>query len=155
MFLFRTLFWLSVVVLLLPADKAGEAKPEATVGRPAVSTVDALYAARDTMHDMTRFCDRNPMVCDTGNKAFGLFAEKAKSGARMLYDWAAQNAAGEAIELPKEVDAGYRKMSAADANIITGSTGSTKASSGGSQNTLRPQDLVPVWGGPAVRGRRA
>jgi hypothetical protein len=65
MFLIRAAFWLSVVILFLPAD------PESNSPAPRV--------------DLSNFCERNPDVCVTGNAAFQVFAEKAQNGAKMLY----------------------------------------------------------------------
>jgi hypothetical protein len=78
MFLLRAAFWLTVAILLIPADsQTGEA--------PRVTIVNAFLAAKATVADLSAFCERNPDVCVTGGAAFDLFAEKAQSGARMLY----------------------------------------------------------------------
>lgn len=79
MFLLRAAFWLSVVILLIPAD------PESGAEAPRVTALQALVAARATIADMSAFCDRNPDVCVTGGAAWQLFTEKAENGARMLY----------------------------------------------------------------------
>ena len=79
MFLLRSAFWLSIAILLIPAD------PEAGTEAPRVTALEALVAARATIADMSAFCDRNPDVCVTGSAAWQLFTEKAENGARMLY----------------------------------------------------------------------
>ena len=79
MFLIRAVFWLSVVILFIPAD------PETGAEAPRVTAIAALVAARTTIADISGFCDRNPDVCTTGGAAFQLFSEKAHSGVRMLY----------------------------------------------------------------------
>jgi hypothetical protein len=79
MFLIRAAFWLSVVILLIPADSSsGEDAPRVTV-------IEALVATRATISDLSAFCDRNPDVCVTGSAAAQLFSEKAQNGVRMLY----------------------------------------------------------------------
>lgn len=78
MFLLRSAFWLTLVILLIPADPdSGEA--------PRVSLVNAFMAAQATVADLSGFCDRNPDVCVTGGAAIGIFAEKAENGVQMLY----------------------------------------------------------------------
>lgn len=79
MFLIRAAFWLSVVVMFIPAD------PETDTPAPRVSVIEGLVAARAVVADLSSFCERNPDVCVTGNAAFQVFAEKAQSGARLLY----------------------------------------------------------------------
>lgn len=161
MFIIRTLFWLSVVILLLPSDETGQA--EAQASPQAVSPVEAIVAAQGAVHDVTRFCDRNPAVCDTGQKTFGLITTRARDGARLIYDWAADNGVpviGEtAVDIPMDGPRAARSNDE-NVNLITGSTDTGAArtqfagSSGqGSRDTLTPDDLVPVWGGPAPNGR--
>jgi hypothetical protein len=79
MFLLRSAFWLSIAILLIPAD------PETGTEAPRVTAIEAFVAARATIADMSAFCDRNPDVCVTGSAAWQLFTEKAENGARMLY----------------------------------------------------------------------
>jgi len=79
MFLLRAAFWLSIVVLLLPAD------PRSDSPAPRVTMIEYLLAGRAVVADLSHFCDRNPDVCVTGSAAFQVFAEKAQTGARLLY----------------------------------------------------------------------
>ncbi len=81
MFLLRAAFWLSVVVMLLPADSNTGDKA------PRVSALEALSAAQSTVSDISQFCDRNPDVCVTGGSAFHVFADKVRFGAKMLYGY--------------------------------------------------------------------
>lgn len=88
MFLLRTVFWLSVVVLLLPADtETGEKAPR-------VSAFEALVAARTAVSDLSQFCDRNPDVCETGGTAFHVFTDKVRYGVRMIYGYFGNDKAG-------------------------------------------------------------
>lgn len=78
MFLLRSAFWLTIVILLIPADpQTGEA--------PRVTVVNALMAAQATVADLSGFCERNPEVCATGSAAVGMLAEKAENGVEMIY----------------------------------------------------------------------
>jgi hypothetical protein len=80
MFLLRSAFWLTIVILLIPADpQSGEA--------PRVTVVNALMAAQATVADLGGFCDRNPDVCTTGSAAVDVFAEKAGNGVEMIHHY--------------------------------------------------------------------
>ncbi len=81
MFLIRAAFWLSLVILLIPGN------PESGEDAPRVGALQALSAAQAAVADMTYFCDRNPDVCTTGGAALKVFANKAKNGARLIYDY--------------------------------------------------------------------
>ena len=81
MFLIRAAFWLSLVILLIPGN------PESGEDAPRVGALQALSAAQAAVADMTYFCDRNPDVCTTGGAALKVFADKAKNGARLIYDY--------------------------------------------------------------------
>ncbi len=79
MFLVRAAFWLSVVVVLLPADK------DTGNTAPRVTAFEALSAARTTVGDLSQFCQRNPDVCVTGGSAFAIFGDKARYAVKLLY----------------------------------------------------------------------
>jgi len=78
-FLIRAAFWFSIVIMFIPAD------PETNTPAPRVTVIEALGAAQATVADLSKFCERNPDICVAGNAAFHVFADKAQSGARMLY----------------------------------------------------------------------
>jgi hypothetical protein len=80
-FLLRVAVWLSIVVMLIPAD------PQNGSEAPRVSVVQAFMAARATIADLSAFCQRNPDVCVTGNAAAQMFGDKAESGVRLLYKY--------------------------------------------------------------------
>jgi hypothetical protein len=79
-FLLRTAFWLSLVILMLPAD--GESGEQA----PRVTAFQTISAAQAAVSDISQFCQRNPDVCVTGGNAFQVFAEKVRYGAKLLYN---------------------------------------------------------------------
>ncbi|WP_350333362.1 DUF5330 domain-containing protein [Coralliovum pocilloporae] len=82
MFLLKTAFWLSLVILFLPAypsDDGGE--------QNRVSTLQALSAAQATVDDFSGFCERNPGPCETGRSFMNTFAAKAKYGVKLVYDF--------------------------------------------------------------------
>lgn len=73
----RAAFWLSALIMLLPADK------EAGTEAPSVGVVDTLVAARTTVGDFSQFCTRNPETCATGSGVLTIFADKARTGIRL------------------------------------------------------------------------
>lgn len=89
MFLLRSAFWLTIVILLIPADpETGEA--------PRVTIANALMAAQATVADFGGFCNRNPDVCVTGSAAIDVFSEKAGNGVEMIFEYFGQPSAGPA-----------------------------------------------------------
>lgn len=91
MFFLRVLFWLSVVVVLLPADEETGIAPRVAVG-------NAILAASATVTDFSGFCDRNPDLCVTGRAAVEAITVKAETGARDFFRYLG----GEAEALPPE-----------------------------------------------------
>nr|WP_320142814.1 DUF5330 domain-containing protein [uncultured Cohaesibacter sp.] len=78
-FLIRAAFWLSLVILILPADR------ENTSDSAKLSTSEALIAAQATLKDFTSFCSRQPEVCAAGEVAIESFSAKARYGAKQVY----------------------------------------------------------------------
>ena len=74
----RATFWLSALIMLLPADKQSGAEA------PRVGVVDTLVAAGTTVGDFSQFCGRNPQVCVTGSGVFAVFTDKARTGIRLV-----------------------------------------------------------------------
>lgn len=78
MFVLRSLFWLTTVVLLLPASPDGE---EAA---PRVSLLHTAYAARVLVQDVTGVCGRHPEACETSREALVLLTQKLETGAEIV-----------------------------------------------------------------------
>jgi hypothetical protein len=131
-FLFKAAFWLTIVVLLLPADEK-----HAGASAPQVGATEAVSAAGAAVSDMRQFCTRQPDACTVGSQAAVVLGHKAQAGAKMLYDFLSDRLG------PQE----------------TGSVAATKTSerpaAGGanpaSQHTLTPSDVAPAWRGPEPR----
>ena len=81
MFLIRTAFWLSVVVLILPTPESIKV-PESNVG-----TTQAVSAASAAVSDMGQFCARQPDACKIGSQALTQFGYKAQASAKWLYEF--------------------------------------------------------------------
>ena len=82
MFLLKTLFCLSLVILLIPAGKA-----PITAGQGEVSRFEMLSAGKAVWNDCSAFCERNQETCKTGNQLVAQFGDKARNGAKMLYEY--------------------------------------------------------------------
>lgn len=83
MFLIRTAFWLSLLILLLPTD---EQEQKVVYGN-----------AEAAVKDLTTFCSRNPDVCEASKDAAATFTKKAQFGAKMVMDFFQEtNASSEA-----------------------------------------------------------
>lgn len=126
-FLFRVAFWVTIVVLFLPADPASQRDGK----RAQVGTVEALSVAQAALEDAARFCGRKPEACETGAQAFQTFGQKAQYGAKMLYEFLSDKfgdsdhtaSAGDGLRLRKSYNHPGR-------------------------DTLTPADVVPRWNGP-------
>jgi uncharacterized protein DUF5330 len=127
-FLLKATFWLSVVVMLLPAD---EKRPASQVG-----ATEAVSAATAAMSDMRQFCARQPDACTIGSQAATTFGQKAQAGAKMLYEFLSDRSG------PNETG------SVAGKNADRPATGHAAQPS---QHTLTPADLAPAWRGPEPR----
>ncbi|TCT04160.1 hypothetical protein EDC22_11636 [Tepidamorphus gemmatus] len=88
MFLIRTAFWLTLVILLIPVSGHDGSSGEAA--GPEISPVDAFEAARHTVSDLAGFCDRNPDTCRTGSAVVRVLGQKAQAGALMVYEYLAE-----------------------------------------------------------------
>ncbi|MCG6859149.1 MAG: DUF5330 domain-containing protein [Salaquimonas sp.] len=90
MFLIRAIFWLSIVVALIPVNPA-----DLKDGQRPVSTLETLGAAQAFVSDLGGFCDRNPQACGTANELFSQFGAKARTGMRYVSAWLEQEPAGD------------------------------------------------------------
>ncbi len=90
MFLIRTAFWLSLVILFIPTGESAVPGDEQASDTTQVSAFEAIAAAQSTVSDFAGFCDRNPQTCETGSDALKVFGQKAQYGARKLYEYIAE-----------------------------------------------------------------
>src|SRR5438445_8732922 len=128
-FLLRMVFWLTVILALLPS---GGSQPAPKVN---VSAVDAMSAAKATVTDMGSFCQRQPDACAVGSQAAVAIGHRAQAGAKMVYDYLNDHVG------PHEAASGVSMP-----GKPVPSTGARP-----SQHTLTPADLVPSWHGPPPR----
>ena len=119
MFLFRIVFWLAVVVMLLPTEERQQAKLYET----AAATVERLVT----------FCDRNPTACAAGAEAWSAFVKKAEFGARVTVDLITSQG--------QRADGTV----AASSTRATGPAAAEPRSTPAARNTLTRDDLGPAW----------
>jgi Family of unknown function (DUF5330) len=85
-FLIRMAFWFSLVLLALPLDPVG------TSGA-SVSPIQAFFAARQAVDDVSGICERKPDVCDVGRAAMQTIGVRARETARIAYEMLEENGA--------------------------------------------------------------
>ncbi len=124
MFLFRIVFWLAVVVMVLPTEERQQAK---------------LYeTAAATVERIATFCDRNPTACAAGAEAWSAFLKKAEFGARVAVDLITTQG--------QRADGGVAASSTRPTGPAAAEPRSTPA-----RNTLTRDDLGPAWRGHPPR----
>ena len=125
-FLLRMAFWLGLVLVLLPRDKTPESDK-----LPQIGASEAVSAATAAMSDMTQFCKRQPAACEVGGQAATVIGERAKDGAKKIYQ----------IITEKKPD-------------HTGSIGGEGGEQGepgmAKPDTLTPDDLAAEWQAPTA-----
>jgi hypothetical protein len=83
-FLLKVAFWLSLVILLIPAD---ESETRKLADGHALGIVETFSLAQTAYEDAKGFCGRNPDACASGQVAASTFGAKARTGARWVYSW--------------------------------------------------------------------
>jgi hypothetical protein len=79
-FLLRMVFWIGLVLVLLPRDKTPDSDK-----LPKVGASEAVSAATAAVSDMSQFCKRQPAACEVGGQAATVIGQRAQAGARKLY----------------------------------------------------------------------
>jgi hypothetical protein len=122
-FLMRMAFWLGLVLVLLPTDKAPDQDK-----LPQIGAMEAVTAAGAAVSDMSQFCTRQPTACEIGSQAATVIGHRAQAGARKVYQMITE----------KKPD-------------HTGSIGGDReahARDGAPPDTLTQDDLKAEWRGP-------
>ena len=153
-FLFRTAFWLGVVLVLLPR---GESQPPSSA---EISATEAMSAATATVGDMRQFCERQPEACVVGSQAAVALEDRAKAGAKRLYEMFNEKRSANEGEKITTVTAARTaqvvplppaRPSPHAPQARNTAQRTSQATSQNSQNTLTPADLAPAWRGPPSR----
>ncbi|GLK76450.1 hypothetical protein GCM10008171_17040 [Methylopila jiangsuensis] len=120
MFLIRTAFWISVLMLVLPISVGS---PDGKDGA-SIDPLSALSAAGATVSDLSSFCERQPDACSVGSQALKLVGERARASAELVGGYLAGDSAPQGPAAP-----------------------SARAAAG--RDTLTPADRKPAWRAPA------
>jgi|SRR5579871_4709160 len=81
-FLLRLVFWVGLVLVLLPRDRTPDADKT-----PQVNASEAISAATAAISDMSQFCKRQPAACEVGGQAATAIGQRAQGGARKVYQY--------------------------------------------------------------------
>ena len=137
----RTILVLTGITVLMPSPPDDSNKVVL-----AGNTADTGYfeVATNTYSDLAAFCERQPGVCETAEFVAHKLELKAKYGARLIYEWANEANPTPSTALQPDIAQGSDPMATATTKLA-----STKQTSPASQSTLRLEDLIPVWRGPA------
>jgi hypothetical protein len=135
-FLLRMAFWLTLVLALLPS---GGSQPS---NGPQIGAGDAVVAATAAVSDMSNFCERQAEACAVGTQAAVVIGQRAQAGARMVFDFISEQMARNETGATGTLG---------DPKIVSAVSTRTAPSHPGSQSTLTPDDLAPVWQGPKPR----
>lgn len=129
-FLLRLAFWVGLVLVLLPRDKA----PEQDKAAPQINASEAVSAATAAVSDMTQFCKRQPAACEVGSQAATVIGQRAQGGARKLYQII--------TDKPDKSD-----KRAPDHTGSIGGMESAEAAQSEAHDTLTPDDMQVEWQG--------
>jgi len=124
-FLLRMVFWLGLVLVLLPRDKTPESEK-----LPQLNASEAVSAATAAVSDMSQFCKRQPQACEVGGQAATAIGHRAQDGARKLYQIITDKRAPDHTSSIGRID---------DAD--------TSAPAMAPRDTLTPDDLLAEWRG--------
>jgi hypothetical protein len=91
-FLIRMAFWFSLVLLVLPLDVGANGD--------SVNPIQAFFAAREAVDDVSGICERKPDVCEVGKAAMQTIGARARETARIAYEMFEEN--GQAKPTPPD-----------------------------------------------------
>jgi hypothetical protein len=144
--LVRTILLITGVGVLLPSPP----EPVVAQGQDVenVSTVAMISSASSAFADVASFCQRQPDVCQTATYVAGRLEAKAKYSARLIYEWAS-DATTDPAALPGTQEAiKVDMLETGSTQLAANEPPPPKAEEKG-QSTLRIEDLIPEWRGPA------
>jgi Family of unknown function (DUF5330) len=158
-FLLRMAFWLGVILVMLPR---GESTPTSSA---QIGAMDAVSAATATVGDLRQFCGRQPEACTVGSQAAVALGDRAKAGAKRLYDMlnerltanendgittATSAGNGKTIPLPP-VRPSQPSQHVSQNPSQNASQAQPASQSQHMQYTLTPADQAPAWRGTQPR----
>jgi hypothetical protein len=111
-FLFKIVFWFSLVLLIIPLGESSTSKQQqlasGAIPPEPVGALDTFLAAREAITDVGAICERKPTVCEVGREAMNTVGIRAREVARIAFQMLDQNfgsADGQVVtgSVPKEV----------------------------------------------------
>jgi hypothetical protein len=126
-FLLRLVFWVGLVLVLLPRDKTPESNKQ-----PQLGASEAVSAATAAVSDMSQFCKRQPAACEVGGQAATVIGQRAQAGARKLYQIIIDKRA-------PDHTGSIGGIESADASLVDAAP----------RDTLTPDDMQVEWRGAA------
>ena len=146
--LIRTILVLTGAGVLLPTPPENVAAQKPVVAEE-VSTLEMLSSASSALSDVGSFCSRQPGVCQTAAYVAGRLEAKAKYSARLIYEWASDATSDPSLPA--------RPQQAITVDMMQ--TGTTRLALSGprkkkSQSTLKLDDVIPEWRGPAKPSKK-
>jgi len=126
-FLLRLVFWVGLVLVLLPRDKTPESNKQ-----PQLGASEAVSAATAAVSDMSQFCKRQPAACEVGGQAATVIGQRAQAGARKLYQIIIDKRA-------PDHTGSISGIASADASLVDAAP----------RDTLTPDDMQVEWRGAA------
>ena len=134
LFMLRMVFWLGLVLVLLPRDKTPESDK-----LPQIGASEAVSAATAAVSDMGQFCKRQPAACEVGGQAATVLGQRAQDGARKLYQIITDKPDKPEKKTPDHTGsiggAGDAEVAPAEAAV---------------RDTLTQDDLATVWRGTSA-----
>ena len=137
-FLFRLVFWIGLVLVLLPRDKAPQSDKT-----PQLSASEAVSAATAAVSDMSQFCKRQPAACEVGGQAATIIGQRAQDGAKKIYQ----------IINDKKEQLEKTDKKAPDHTGSIGGSGDAEATlaEAAPRDTLTQSDLAAEWRGTSAQ----
>lgn len=96
MFLLRTAFWLTLILLILPVDRE-----EAGIGQ-GPGAFETFAAVQTVVSDMRGFCERNASACQTGAATVDVLRQKAVYSAGVVQGWLADDVSEQTLHVRSE-----------------------------------------------------
>jgi hypothetical protein len=128
-FLLRMTFWLGLVLILLPIERAPQAEK-----LPQVNVSDAVHAGTAPVSELSEPCKRQLQGCEVGGQAATVIEARTPEAARKIYHSITNKKSDPAKKSPDD----------------TGSIGERNGrdrtfSEAGSRDTLTREDLAVEW----------
>jgi hypothetical protein len=138
----RTIIVVTGIAVFIPSAPEDVSRAAPSVASTEVSDTGYFEVATNTFSDLASFCARQPGVCETAGFVAHKLELKAKYGVRLIYEWA--NEANTTPTVQPDIADGSDPIETGSMKLA-----SAKRLPQASQSTLRLNDLIPVWRGPA------